>query len=78
MIKGMTRQIEGGSKWYIISLKWLMAWQKYVYFDLLQKTEEAETPASERVHPGKINNADIIAELPKNQYMLEIASAKLW
>jgi hypothetical protein len=60
----MTRQIEAGSRWYVISMKWILSWQRYAYFDLLNDPTSQETPSTDRVHPGKITNSDILLDLP--------------
>ena len=34
----MDKQVEPKSRWHIISTKWVEKWQKYVYFDYLDKS----------------------------------------
>ena len=33
MIQEMAKTVKEGSEWYIVSLKWINQWQKYVGFD---------------------------------------------
>lgn len=35
MLQNMDKTVEQGSKWHVISIKWVQVWQKYTYFDLL-------------------------------------------
>ena len=34
-LKKMDRLVKPDSKWYIVSMKWVEAWQKYSFFDYL-------------------------------------------
>lgn len=35
LIKEMDKQVTPGSKWFIVSMRWIDKWQKYTYFDML-------------------------------------------
>ena len=35
----MSKIVKAGSKWFIISMKWLESWQKYVFFDYLTQVD---------------------------------------
>ena len=66
----MERDIKPGSVWFIVSMKWIEAYQRYLYLDYLQG-EPLEIADSDRVKPGPIDNSDIILEPPKGVYLLE-------
>ena len=66
-MKGMSSKIEIGEEWFIVSMKWIKAWQEHVGFDNASATpkpdddEGAATPAY-GPNPGKIDNTDIIID----------------
>lgn len=60
----METLVTEGSKWHIISKKWIDKWQAYVYFDYISPSEEARIPEEQRIHPGKIDSSDIILTPP--------------
>ena len=64
LLKSMAKQVEPGSKWFIISMKWIDQLQKYLYLDYLTGSPQ-EISDSERTKPGPITNEDIILDLPK-------------
>jgi len=35
LLKNMDKLVTPGSKWHIVNMKWIEAWQKYTYFDYL-------------------------------------------
>ena len=55
MIQKMAKTVEVGSEWFIVSMKWINCWQKFVNFD-------GQTKDEDRTPPGKINNSDILLE----------------
>jgi len=55
MLEEMAKSIVVGSEWYVISMKWIEKWQLYVNFD-----GEEESKSTERKHPGKVDNTDLI------------------
>jgi hypothetical protein len=60
-------------------MKWIEKWQKYAYFDLLDSSSQKETiTPEERIHPGKIDNSDIILDFPKNTLLIEISKNHIW
>lgn len=61
----MAREVKAGSIWFVISMKWIDAAQKYLYLDYLTGNPQAELSDEERVNPGKVSNSDILLELPK-------------
>lgn len=74
----MERIVRPGSIWFVISNSWLEKWQKHVYMDYITPgTKPLHIPDSERISPGPISNEDIILPTGK-QYLLEIATAKIW
>lgn len=70
LISKMERDIKPGSLWYIVSMKWIDTYQRYLYLDYLQG-EPLEIADSDRVKPGPIDNKDIILVPPKGTYLFE-------
>lgn len=35
MIEGMPTVVEAGSKWYVLDMQWVKAWQEYIYYDII-------------------------------------------
>ena len=73
----MNRQVKDKSIWFVISIKWIEAYQKYIYFDYLLGNPQ-DIKQEERVNPGIINNEDIIQTLPKCQYLIEMSIRDKW
>ena len=71
----MDKLVTAGSKWYMVSIKWIDKWQKYTYFDLLTGSEESQ---EERHHPGKITNSDILIKFPSGTILTDMAKGKEW
>jgi DUSP domain len=82
MISQMERQVSSGSTWFIIGNTWFEAWRRYVFDDVLTGesplADLRESELSQRKAPGPITNEDILMELPKGQYLLEVANATKW
>ena len=80
----MQRDVADGSLWFLVGNSWFDAWRRYVFDDVLTgQTEisdikETELSSKERQPPGPISNEDILMELPKGQYLLEVANATKW
>jgi hypothetical protein len=56
-----------GSIWYVLSMKWLSKWQRYVH------------AAMGGENPGKIDNSDILVDLKQEgQYLVEKRADSLW
>jgi len=84
MLSQMDRQVKEGSTWFLIGNQWMEKWQKYVFYDVIngetQPTDikESELVAEVRARPGSISNEDILMDLPKGQYLLEVANNSKW
>lgn len=82
MIAEMQREVTEGSTWFLVGKEWFEAWRRYVFDDvlcgetLLQDLKESELES--RKKPGPITNEDILMEIPKAQYLLEVAKNSLW
>ena len=75
----MDKQVVEGSEWFLISKKWMDAWEKYVYFDEVNGTGEGEKISeNERVKPGKIDNSDIILTPPEGAYLKDSSNKTAW
>jgi len=59
--KAMKKVIEPESYWFLISMKWIKSWEKYVYMDEINDPEKEPDPDLVRRHPGPINCSDIIS-----------------
>lgn len=59
LMTNMSRQVKAKSIWFILSMKWVEVYQRYLYLDHLLGTPQ-DISAEERVHPGEISNEDII------------------
>ena len=53
----MSKNIQVGSEWFIVSIKWINKWQKYVRFDQVNDESISDIVIQ---RPGKIDNSDII------------------
>lgn len=65
MILDMPKTVEVKSVWYVVSMKWISNWQKYVGFDT----------KSNGIKPAKIDNSDLIQEYythPQTQQKLSV------
>jgi hypothetical protein len=78
LLQSMDRLVKPDSVWFIISKKWMSAWERYNYVDLLIGEKVEMTDEERNAQPGKINNEDILFPLPKAQYLLELANAFKW
>jgi hypothetical protein len=59
-------------------MKWIEVAQRYMYLDYLTGSPQTDISDEARVHPGEVNNEDILLTLPEKQYMLELAIKKRW
>jgi hypothetical protein len=72
MINRMDKKVKPGSKWYILSMKWVNKWQNYIYFDHLSNSSEPlKIDKSERKNPGILDNSDILEILDPKTYHIE-------
>jgi hypothetical protein len=78
LLQSMDRLVKPDSVWFIISKKWMSAWERYNYVDLLIGEKVEMTDEERNAQPGKISNEDILFPLPKGQYLLELANAFKW
>jgi DUSP domain len=56
----MATEIKENSIWYVISMKWLEAAQKWLYFDYAIGQPLTDVTDEERPNPGPVDNSDII------------------
>lgn len=59
LLTAMSKQVQPGSIWYIISQTWITKWQTYVGF------EQGSEPKPER-HPGEIQNQPLVCNVTKD------------
>ena len=78
MLTRMERMVTEGSKWHIISMDWVSKWQKYAYFDQLPGQEGVHVSEEERIHPGKIDNSDIILVPPSGSFLPDSSNLTVW
>jgi hypothetical protein len=62
------KRMRHGSNWYLLSIKWLSKWQKFMH------------PSMGGEHPGKVDNSDLLVDLTKenHQYLEEKKADSLW
>ncbi len=65
LLQSMDRLVKPESVWFIISKKWMTAWERYNYVDLLIGEKIEMTDEERNASPGKIDNEDILFVLPK-------------
>jgi len=65
LLQSMDRLVKPESVWFIISKKWMTAWERYNYVDLLIGENVEMTDDERNAPPGKIDNEDILFVLPK-------------
>ena len=65
LLQSMDRLVKPDSVWFIISKKWMTAWERYNYVDLLIGEKIEMTDDERNAKPGKIDNEDILFVLPK-------------
>ena len=65
LLQSMDRLVKPDSVWFIISKKWMTAWERYNYVDLLIGEKIEMTDDERNAKPGKIDNEDILLVLPK-------------
>ena len=51
----MSKRVEIGEEWFIVSMKWIKKWQEHVGFESESQDESARGP-----NPGKIDSTDIV------------------
>ena len=73
----MDKQVRPGSTWFVVSLKWIESYQRYLYLDYIQG-QPLDIPDSERVKPAAISNQDILLVPPKGTFLMEQQTQKLW
>lgn len=60
----MSKRVEIGEQWFIVSMKWIKKWQDHVGFEAesTNADDENESAAAPQLgpNPGKIDNRDII------------------
>ena len=74
----MDTKVTEGSLWYVISMAWIRKWRTYVYFDHLMGQPSESTSDEERVHPGPIDNSDILESVSDELYLLEDHHSHKW
>lgn len=74
----MDKKVSPGSTWFVVSMTWIEKLQKYLYLDCIAGTPNGDVKESERVHPGPINNDDVLLKIPTKQYLLEKMVKVLW
>ena len=67
-----------GQVWHVVSNSWVEKWQNYTFFDYLGSETKKQISFEERVHPGKIDSTDIILVPPKNSFLEDTTSLRLW
>lgn len=62
MMKAMASRIEIGEQWFIISMKWIKKWQKYVGIEQTEDDDDnrAAQSSDDAPSPGKIDNSNIL------------------
>ena len=63
LFQKMPKRVEIGSEWFVVSMKWITAWQDYIGFDDEEGDDGKEREFGD--HPGKIDNSDIFEDKGK-------------
>lgn len=76
-IKQMPQEIEAGSEWYILPLKWLEMWKLWCYLDIIQRPDSCGSKnETQRSHPGKIDYGDLYEPQMRNQSIDQLMQFK--
>jgi hypothetical protein len=74
----MEKKVRPGSIWFVVSMKWIETYQRYLYLDYALGETPLDIPDTDRVQPGPIMNEDLLIRPPKGTYLFEQMNAKLW
>ncbi len=74
----MDRLVKKDSIWFIVGKQWLSQWERYNYVDLIDGNKLEMSDDERNAKPGKINNEEILFQLPKGQYLMEDSIHHKW
>ena len=65
LLSQMDRIVKKDSIWFIVGKQWLSQWERYNYVDLIDGNKLEMSDDERNAKPGKINNEEILFQVPK-------------